>query len=50
MHQHAENDPLVRRRSGFVPAVLAYPASSEEKTRMPGPTRARQHFDLGSIG
>jgi hypothetical protein len=24
--------------------------SREEKTWMPGPTRGRQHFDLGSIG
>jgi hypothetical protein len=24
--------------------------SSEEKTWMPGPTRGRQHFDLGSTG
>jgi len=35
MHQHAENDPLVGRGPGFVPAILVYPAHAKRRRGCP---------------
>src|SRR5712691_11050709 len=35
MHQHAENDPLVGRRPGFVAAILVYPAHVKRRRGCP---------------